>query len=355
VTISATNPGGTDSAKLTLTVDYNGLKGAYSGLVALDGTDSGLFTLSLTPKGGFTGKLKLAGVSYPLKGTLSSTGTFGGSMTTGGTTLNVALTLDPTVPEISGTITATSTNGVNAYIVDSGLAGTFKASTLPVGLAGRYTVVIPAVSGTGAGLPDMPGYGTMTVSTKGAISISGKLGDGTAFSAKSQLNADGKTWTLFELLYGKKSPGSIAGTMTFASGTNSDCTGMITWLKPPQASGSYYPKGFSITANLMAATYSASTPASSLVNFALGGGDLAEPAVSGTLTFIPATNKVTVSGTNDVALTLTPSTGAFSGHFLYPGTDKKTLFDGVIYQKPSLEGLGLFPGADQYGGVEITP
>jgi len=54
-------------------------------------------------------------------------------------------------------------------------------------------------------------------------------------------------------------------------------------------------------------------------------------------------------------MTLTPSTGAFSGSFLYPTTNKKTPFWGVIYQKPlPAVGYGLFLGTDQCGGVEIS-
>ena len=77
--------------------------------------------------------------------------------------------------------------------------------------------------------------------------------------------------------------------------------------------------------------------------------------VSGTMT-IAANDKVTVTGTSGVTLTLTPKTGAFSGKFLYPGTNKKTAFGGVIYQKmPPPAGFGLFLGADQSGGLEIAP
>jgi hypothetical protein len=47
------------------------------------------------------------------------------------------------------------------------------------------------------------------------------------------------------------------------------------------------------------------------------------------------------------------STEAFTGTFLYPGTNKKTSFGGVIYQKPTPSGFGLFLGPDQSGSLEI--
>jgi len=69
---------------------------------------------------------------------------------------------------------------------------------------------------------------------------------------------------------------------------------------------------------------------------------------------VSSKGKVTVSGTNGVTLTVTPGTGAISGHFLYPGTDKKTPFSGMIYQKPTPAGFGLFLGNEQCGELEIS-
>jgi hypothetical protein len=55
-----------------------------------------------------------------------------------------------------------------------------------------------------------------------------------------------------------------------------------------------------------------------------------------------------------VVLLLNPHTGGFSGHFLNPSTEKKTLFSGAIYQKPTPAGFGLFPGTDEAGSVDIS-
>ena len=352
MTISAVNTGGTGSATLALTVNFNGVKGTYEGMAMVGGTNAGLFTLTLMPTGKFTGKLTLAGGHYPLKGTLSSSGTFSGTVKTGAVTLDVILILDPSLPDISGTITDITAGGVS-YIVGSSLLGTYKASTLPSGLAGDYTVVIPALSGTDPTLPGGPGYGTMTVAKTGAVHIAGKLGDGSPFSVGGQLNADGQTWTLFELLYPGKHSGSIEGTMTFESGTDSDCDGTLEWVKPAQTAG-YYSGGFSTSVELMAAKYVAPPLPLTSGTIIVGGGNLAESAISDSLT-ISSKGKVTVSGTNDVTLTLTPSTGAFSGKFLCPVTNTKTSFGGVIYQKPApAAGYGLFLGTDESGGVEIT-
>jgi hypothetical protein len=47
--------------------------------------------------------------------------------------------------------------------------------------------------------------------------------------------------------------------------------------------------------------------------------------------------------------------GAFSGAFPFPATKRPKAFSGVIYNKPTPGGYGLFLGTNQSGTVEITP
>ena len=358
VVISALNAGGTGSATLVITVNFNGAQGSYVGLAAAGGTNAGLFTLSLTPKGGFTAKLSLAGAQYPFRTTFSSDGTLTYAVRVGAALLQMALTVDPSLPGVSGIINVTTASSSNTYSVKSTLLGSFnRTHPLPSVLAKNYTLVIPAESGTGPKLPQAPGYGTLSVATTGAVHIAGKLGDGTAFSAAGQLHADRQTCTLFAPLYAGKNPGSIAGNIIFESSTDSDSDGVLNWIKPQQTSGSYYSGGFSMSVDLMAAKYAATPLASGTGGtFTLGGGNLPDSAICDSLT-ISSKDKVTVSGINGVTLTLTPGTGAFSGGFFYPGMNKnrKISFGGVIYQKPApAAGYGLFLGTDQCGGVEIS-
>ena len=352
VSIGAANTTGTGSATLDVTVNFNRIKGTYAGLAATGGTTSGLFTLSLTAAGDFTGRLTLGEMHYSLMGAFSSAGTYSGVLSAGATTLDVELTVDPALPGISGVITVTSADETTSYSVESSLLGA-PATRLAPGIAGRYTTIIPVVSGTDATTPEAPGYGTMTVTTTGAVLIAGKLGDGTAFTLAGRLHADGKTCTLFSLLYGKANPGSIAGDITFETSTQSDWDGELDWIKPAQAGDAYYPGGFSLEADLMAAKYSPPSLAPGQATVTLTGSDLPASPISTSLV-IPS--RVSVAGINNgaVSLILTPRTGAFSGTFINPGTDRRSIFTGVIYQKTAPEGFGLFLGAGQCDGVEIT-
>ncbi len=347
VGLSAVNIGGTGTGTLTITVNTNvpALKGSYAGLGNVSGTNVALFTMTVNAKGAFTGKVTLAKGSKSIKGTFDQYGNYLQGA------IGILLTTNATTPPV---ITGTVTNVVEGiptnYVVQATPLGTFKTATLPVGLAGNYTAVIPAISNTDTTLPDAPGYGTLTVSKTGAIHLAGKLGDGTTLSVHAQLHADGKTWTLFESIYGGKTPGSVAGNMTFESLADSNCDGEIDWIKQPATKGIYL-AGFGIPVDLYAATY-ASPPITSGTGITFAGDDLSEPfadslSISG--------KKVTVSGANDVKVTLTTSTGLFSGSFLDPATNKKTSFSGAIYQKPQPTGFGLFIGVDQSGSVEIDP
>jgi fibronectin type 3 domain-containing protein len=357
VTISATNAGGTGSATLVLTVttSLSGLKGSYDGLAAVDGTNQGLFTMTLTSRAGFTGKLVSPGVRYSLKGAFTSPyGTFSSVQAVGNATLNtnLYLSLNNASVGVSGSMTATTIEGTKTYGLSSSLLGTFKAQTLPAGLKGYYTAMIPAISGSDPLLPHAPGYGTMTVSKVGAVHISGKLGDGTAFAAGAHLHADGKTWTLYAPLNQGKSTGSVAGMMTFEGMSQSDCDGAIDWIRNALATSTFYSGGFTVPVELLGAKYAAPPVASGTGTMTLSGGDLGS-AINDSLT-ISTKAKVTVDAAG-TSVSLVPGTGAFAGKFPDPVTNKKKTFSGVIYQKPSAEGFGLFLGTDQSGGVQITP
>ena len=146
--------------------------------------------------------------------------------------------------------------------------------------------------------------------------------------------------------------------MTFENIAGSDCNGMIGWSKPPRATARYYPGGFAVAAQMVAAKYVSPPLASGTASISIGGGDLPQGAVSDALMISTMPNKVVVSGSNsgNVSVALVPGTGMFRGGFFYPamaGT-RKIPFAGVIFQKPGPAAFGQFLGTDQSGSLEIT-
>ena len=356
VTISATNGGGTGSATLTLTVltGFRTLQGSYEGLGALGGTNEALFAITVGPAGGFTGKLVTPAATYPVNGIFTSYGTFSQIIDSG--SAEAILSVDGAAPGVNGTILAAGAGAVATYSVESSPLGKFTAATLPKGLAGSYTVIIPALSGTNPALPPAPGYGTMYVGSKGLITLGGKLGDGTPLDVTGQLDADGKTWTLYQTLYAGRYPGSIAGTLTFGASAYSDCAGALDWVKPARITGQYYAAGFGLGVELMAAKYATPPLAAGTASITLSGGNLKNPASIIDDLAISSRDAVTVIGSNTggVTVKLLPATGQFSGTFRNPALTGSTPFGGVIYQKPSPGGFGLFLGTNQSGAVSLS-
>jgi hypothetical protein len=313
--------------------------------------------MSVTSAGDFTGKIALPGLQYHLKGTFSSLGTYAAIQAEGKAILDVFLNVNGAQPSVSGTVTAATSNSATAYGVQCALLRTYTAKTIPSGLAGYYTAMIPAVTGTDPTLPDAPGYGVMNVSKTGAIHIDGKLGDGASYNVRSQLDADGKTWTFYTTLYGGKTPGILAGTMTFGDLAGSDCAGTLDWNKNVGNAG-YYSGGFGVPVILSIAKYSPPALATGTTSGTLvfAGGNLSSSSTD-SLT-ISTTDKVTVKpADSDTTLSITPSTGVFTGKFPYGLESKKLSFGGVFYTKPtpSPEGFGLFLGSSEIGSVTIKP
>jgi uncharacterized repeat protein (TIGR03803 family) len=358
VTIGASNAGGTGSAMLVLTVNavYNSMKGTYTGLGVEDGTTNALFTVSVTSAGAFTGKLTTASTAYTVSGKFATDGTFGGIIGKGAGTLIAALDLDGPSPGVSGTISAVA-NGGATFGVQAGLLGTFKAGTLPAGLQGSYTVVLPGLSGNDPAIPHAPGYGTMTIGATGAIHLAGTLGDGTPFTTSSQLQTGGTAWTLFKQLYAGKNPGTIAGTMVFDSVADSDCNATVDWVKPAQTAGAYYRIGFAaLGTELLAAKYAAPPFTSGTAGISLTDGNLST-GIADSLA-VSSHFVLNVTGQNIGSLntlTLTPATGAFGGRFLDPVTNRQTPFHGIIFKKPAAMGYGQFLGTSETGAVSLSP
>jgi hypothetical protein len=334
--------------------DFQRLQGAYTGLGALDGTNEALFTMSVRPAGEFTGKLVTGDGVYPVGGKFSRDGTFDGVMDSG--SAHAALSMDAGVVGISGTISVKAPGEIRAYSVAGSPLGRFSAANPPAIPAGLYTAVIPGITGTDPAVPQGAGYGLMNVSKTGLVSIGGKLGDGTPFNARCELESDGKTWTVFDTLYAAHRHGTLAGTMTFGTCSYCDCSGTMDWVKPAQTSAHYYPAGFGLRVEMVAAQYTAPPLASGSASVTLTGGSIADLAGITDDLVISSTGAVTVSGPNygDVTIKVKPDTGEFSGTFTNPGSAAATPFTGVIYQKPTPGGFGMFLDSDQSGAVTLT-
>jgi hypothetical protein len=325
------------------------LRGTYTGLHQLADEpawdSSGLFTVTLRPAGTYSGKLYVAGASYPLSGTFDqSLGSMKRVVRPGTNELLIRLQLLEGSDELSGVVS-------NAHFVSRlvGYRSGFATTKPATNLAGRYTAILSG-GGDPATSPFGQGFATVAVASSGNVVIKGKLADGAAVAQIAPLAADGHV-AFHAPLYSRR--GSIFGWLDFTNTTETDLTGPLLWTKTPTTGGNFYRAGFANTVNALGSRYIATQKP--LLNFSnaivlLEGGNLGAPLTNDVI--LSPLNRVTVLPTNVHRLVLTPSVpaGTFSGTFHNPATGRISPIKGALLQKQNA-GSGFLLGTNQSGRV----
>jgi len=347
----------TMSSNLVITANFVtnpfvGLKGSYSGLFYDTNEPShfsaGFFTLALTDKGSFSGKLQQGAAKYSFSGQF-----------------DLALSAQKTVPR----------RGTNDVVVRLQLAGgsdrligvvsnaawsselfgyraDFNSKSNPAtNFQGNYTLLLPGADDSANG-PVGHGFAQLGVNSVGSVSFKGTLGDGSAAVQKVPLAANGQ-WPLYVGLHSGK--GSVFGWLTLFNTPTNDVIGPVLWTKPSGVKGPLHCAGFTNELESMGSRYVAPASGTRVLDFTsaglvLGGGNL--PATLTNAVILSVQNKVTaeVPNTQKLSLTLSVSSGSFKGSFVHPQTRKPSAIKGVLLQKQNF-GAGFFPGTNQSGHV----
>jgi len=332
------------------------LKGPYAGLFyeagAVAFTNSGLFTATLTDRGRLTAKLRLAGKSYSLGGQFTAWGAFSNAIPRRGLTpLSVQLQLDFGARE---QMVGSVTDGLWAAAVAANRA-TFSRTTNPAPVGGKRYTLVMAPNQDSSLIPGGTGFGTVTVDLSGNVRFAGTLGEGTKCS-QSSFVSKANEWPLFASLpYAR---GSILGWLAFTNEALSDLRGRLSWFKVPYARAKYYPAGFELSEALEAVgsqySYSKGTPLLSLPTnggvIVLERGNLAQGLTN---EFTLNTNN-RVAGSNRLSLTISTSSGLFSGTVTNPTNGPRLAIKGALLLKQNA-GFGYFPGVDQTGPLYLGP
>jgi uncharacterized delta-60 repeat protein len=300
---------------------------------------AGTVSFTIKPDGKFTGKVRMGLASYPLAGA------FGTAFAATSTVPRTGLSPLQIVLHLAGhRIDGTVAEGANW----TALLVAYPAKAVGA-LAGNYNLALPG-NDDAATAPGGNGYLPLAISGVGRASGSGALGDGSPARAALTISADGHV-PFYLPLYG--GAGSMFGWLEFSTDAPTGISGELFWSKPSPAGGAFYPAGFT---NIVLATGSryvapaAGTPALTLTNgvVILDGGNLAGP-ITNRFT-LGADNKI--SGANQLAITIVPAKGTFSGSFVDPATSAKRTIKGVILRRQNF-GAGMFLGSNQSGGVYI--
>ena len=331
------------------------LAGSYSGLFheaeVTRHESSGFLTVKLAELGTFSATLQKGSKRYSFSGRFGLDGLATNTLAPAGVTpMQVSLVLD--LLNNSDVISGTVSNGTRESTVQA-FRATFK-TTQPAPQAGRYTVLIPGEPTNSAAQPGGSSFGTVLVGKDGSAKFAGTLADGTKFTTKSGLSKDG-WWPVYIPLY--TGNGSIISLNLFSDETLSDLSGPFTWIKPAIATAKVYPAGFTVQPTLTGSYYRVPTNGvQSVLNFTAGTVDFTAGTLPGdfstpvTLTF---DGKVTDTGTNKLTLSITKTTGLFTGSVLPPGTTKRSSFLGAVHQKAN-EAAGFLLGTNQSAAVTVS-
>ena len=320
----------------------------YNGLFfqedAINLASAGSFTLSVTTRGKYSGRILLGVKRFTFSGLLNTTNNSGTNVIR--QAVGPALNLDFQIggdqaDQISGHLG----DGTWTALLSGDLAVFGRTNRAP--FAGDYTLVIPGYDGSSS-LPAGDSFGTLKVNSVGQVNFLGTLADGTKVSQSASLSRSGY-WPLHIPL--SSGNGILMSWLTFSSPTN-DLTGSLTWIKPANSRSKYYPAGFTCQSDVLGSKYLHTNPVLNLPTACLtfSGGSLAS-CITNSIA-IGAGSVVTTPG-KQLKLSFSTSTGTFKGTFLDPVTAKPLTFSGVAFQKLNAAYGVLFGSGDQTSEVTL--
>jgi hypothetical protein len=260
----------------------------------------------------------------------------------------------------NGVVIATATDGIR-------LRDKIKGETLPQ--AGAYTGEMELGQSAGSNDPAAPGWTTARVDAGGTMAMTGRLGDGTVFTASLPADLRGG-YRIFGQPYKPARAGAhVSGTWALEShptvpGRWKLDGAELTWVKAARDQDTSYRAGFGpLTLGLSMSPWQAPSKTVTLTQL-LGVEQLAvEYAPTGSPSETSLPNLVSLNSNNTLQVLgpvtspvnirrwtakVTPTTGAFTGSFeLLDASQKRTVqFSGVLRQDSDVrlrqQGRGLF-------------
>jgi len=338
---------------------FPGVAASYYGILASGtGAQDGVLRFTISASGIFTGRVQLADGSWSFIGRLAADGSATVTIPRRGlSALTVSLQADLTGG--SGQVAGTVSDGTDSYDFTLS-ASQYSARTNPAPQTGRYTLVLAAdPSTTGSSAPQGNGYAAIVVSTNGSATVSGRLADGTPYSATGRVTRAG-TLAIYTVPSGAPSGSRLFGSVTFRSTDVSDIDGAFVWKKGAKSRDPYYPAGFSAQLPSVGSLYVQpvaglqpmdATPGTATAG--LGDGNLTQPlAVPVTVTNSDKATMVT-PGMPKLSLEINRTSGTVSGSFVMPNGSVSRGVRGVVFQKQN-SAYGYFRGIDQCGYFSLN-
>jgi hypothetical protein len=329
--------------------------GTYNGLY-YEGDEvkvpsSGAFTVAVTSRGTYSGRLQTGTGRYSISGQLDSQGQASNTVfLKNGSQVTVAVRMG------AGDYAEQVFGHVVNHAYKAALQGdraVFSAKTNPSPFAGTYTLVLPGLCDGKGGVTLGDGYGTARVDGNGRVKFKGVLADGTKIAQSAVVSKDG-AWPLYIPLY--KGAGSMLSWLTFSDQAESDLGGKLSWIKLPSFMARYYPTGLTNESDVVGSKFVRRTGSPVLdlaqARLEIKGGDLLADICSPVS--LGADNKAVNSGAEQVSVSFSSSSGTFAGKAIDPSTGLPVAVKGVVLQKLN-RGYGFVLGSDQSSQVVFQP
>lgn len=331
--------------------------GTYNGLFYLDEdpTDdsSGFVRLTVNRSQTYTGSIRQHGSTY------SFTGSFAGGQSVppaihrrGKTPLRINFRTPQN--SRSNVITGVVNDGLRVIPLQTQRVIYNKANPTPQ--AGKFTLALTGIDSVTA--PNGHGFGNVTITPNGLISLGAKLADNTTVSQGTSQGisvANAGTWPIYLNAYNGK--GSVLGWLSFSNTPGTRCAGTLRWVKSSTAGGKNYTQGFATKIPVLGSSF---VPATSGLGI-----DLANASLSfdGANIYTPVNelivtnnnlNSVTFqqSATSTATLKVIPGIGQVSGTFIHPVTHQPASINAVVLQDQSTA-AGYFISGGLSGRVAI--
>jgi len=257
-------------------------------------------------------------------------------------------------------VTAESTNVVDVYtnfqwsatLLADRAVWNSRANKSPI--AGKYTALIAADTNSSVGPPG-EGFGKVTVSAGGIVTLSGTLADTTKASQKVSLSKSNQ-WPLYVPLH--KGKGAVLSWVKFdPTQPETDFGGALSWIKQSQPTTKYYSAGFTNDTSLAGSAFVTANATNRVLDLTNGlvaftGGNLAADFTNSVA--LGADSKVSNRDgtTNKLVLSIQKSSGLMTGSVTPPGQTRSLPFKGAVLQKQKRAG-GFIPGTNETGRVDF--
>jgi hypothetical protein len=347
------------SISLPLVIDpYTcGVAGTCQGLLVTDysGLPAGKISLVVTASGSWTATLDLAGSSKVLsaKGSFLLDPTHDAVDVTipFSTALTVHLYLDPNRALVSGDYPQGSIRGFR-MASGSELPNSNQLLTLTIDQSAQNGMTIPAGMG----------WATGTVSNKGAIALTGQLGDGKAFKGATQLSATGQA--IIWLKPYSKLNSFVGGIVSLRdrslvkNGADEPLTEGLSWYRVADTKELSYPNGFgplqvdagvapyTVPANAGALATSLGIPTITFPSLIIDGGGLPNTIAAALPTSLTLDNAYKLKAAPTLlpwTATVNKANGGFSGTLTLPVSASDVLAGAASVSGVLLEGSYYTP------------